>query len=206
VTARFAGAPGALLLVISGPSGVGKDTVLAALKANHGHGDRHFVTTVTTRKPRHAESPGVDYHFVDLERFAELRDTGALLEWANNHGNWYGTPRDQVMQALADGRDAICKLDVKGATAIRALAPSAVTIFVKPPSREVLLRRLLRRGADTPDEIERRTTDADMELAMEPNYDHVVINHEDAVEETARRIDHIIELEHAEHPDRRVSL
>jgi guanylate kinase len=206
VTARFLGAPGALLVVISGPSGVGKDTVLATLKEHYGDGDRQFVVTVTTRKPRPNERQGIDYHFVDLARFAEMRDSGALLEWANNHGNWYGTPRDQVMNALGAGRDALCKLDVKGATAIRALAPSAVTIFVKPPSREILLARLLKRGADTPEEILRRTTDADMELAMEPFYDHVVINQEGAVEDTARQIERVIEQEHDEHPDRRVSL
>jgi guanylate kinase len=206
VSARFLGSPGALLVVISGPSGVGKDTVLAALKDGYAHEDRHFVITVTTRTPRANERPGIDYHFVDLRRFAELRDSGALLEWANNHGNWYGTPRDQVMTALAAGRDAICKLDVKGAASIRALTPDAVTIFVKPPSREILLSRLLKRGADTPEEVAIRTADADKELAMEPEYDHVVVNQEGAVKETARTIDEIIRAEHDRDPDRRVSL
>jgi len=200
------GAAGALLLVISGPSGVGKDTVLATLRKRHSKDDRHFVTTVTTRRPRQRERPGVDYHFLDMARFEQLRDCGALLEWANNHGNWYGTPRDQVMEALAGGRDAICKLDVKGARAIRALAPSAVTIFVKPPSREILLARLLKRGAETAEEIARRTRDADNELAMEPLYDHVVVNHEGGVDRTARTIDRIIADEHTRHPERRVAL
>ena len=200
------GAPGALLVVISGPSGVGKDTVLAELKADFAHEDRLFVITVTTRKPRATETPGIDYHFVDLEQFAQLRDSGALLEWANNHGNWYGTPRDQVMDALAAGRDAICKLDVKGAASIRALAPDAVTIFVKPPSREILLGRLLKRDADTPEQVAIRTADADKELAMESEYDHTVVNHEGAVEETARQIDRIITAEHAQDPQRRVAL
>jgi guanylate kinase len=206
VSARFLGARGALLLVISGPSGVGKDTVLHTLRKRHDRDDRHFVTTVTTRKPRPRERPGVDYHFLDMARFQELRDSGALLEWANNHGNWYGTPRDQVMDALAGGRDAICKLDVKGASAIRALAPSAVTIFVKPPSRQILLARLLKRGAETREEIAQRTRDADSELAMEPLYDHVVVNHEGGVEQTARTIDEMIADEHARNPERRVAL
>lgn len=202
---RFRGAPGAQLVVISGPSGVGKDTVLATLKRSHGTADRHFVVTVTTRPPRRDERAGVDYWFVDLQRFAELRDSAALLEWANNHGNWYGTPRDQVMDALAAGRDAICKLDVKGAASIRRLTPDAVTIFVKPPSRDVLLARLIRRG-DSPEQIAIRTADADKELAMEPEYDHVVMNQEDGVPQTAAAIDSFIRDEHRAHPDRRVTL
>jgi len=201
---RCLGAPGALLVIISGPSGVGKDTIIDELRARHPDPSRHFVVTCTTRAPRGSEVPGVSYHFVSAEAFGALREHGALLEAAGVHGNWYGTPRDQVVQALGEGRDAILKIDVQGARAVRALVPEAVTIFIVPPSIEELFARQKARGTESAAELERRRQDAAFELALAADYEHVVVNRTNEVDETARDIDLIIHREHELHPARRV--
>jgi guanylate kinase len=199
-----AGAPGALLVVVSGPSGVGKDTIIEALRDLHGDPDYHYVVTCTTRAPRPGEIDGLSYHFLTADRFAALRDAGAFLEWAEVHGNWYATPRAEVRRALATGRDVILKIDVQGAAAVKATVSNALLVFVVPPSLEALFRRLRARATETARELEIRQANAAIELARAGDYDHVVVNEDGQVERTAERIAEIIRTERSRHPERRV--
>src|SRR6266550_3188065 len=136
------GAPGAMLVIISGPSGVGKDTIIDALRRHErerGLEDRrHYVVTVTTRAPRTGEVDGVDYHFVSREAFLRIREARGFLEANEVHGNWYGSPRDQVRAALAVGKDVMLKIDVQGAQVVKEQVSEALLIFVIPPSLEAL--------------------------------------------------------------------
>jgi guanylate kinase len=202
--APTAGAPGALLIVVSGPSGVGKDTIIEALRRQPASSDYHYVVTCTTRASRPGEVDGQSYHFIGRERFEALRDAGAFLEWAEVHGNWYATPRAEVRRALAAGRDVILKIDVQGAAAIKASVPDAVLIFVVPPTLEALFRRLQARATENAEELEVRQRNAAIELARAGDYDHVVVNEDGRVEQTAKQIDAIIRAERTLHPGRRV--
>lgn len=198
------GAPGAQLVIISGPSGVGKDTIIDALRARPREPDYHYVVTCTTRGPRPGEIPGISYQFLTREAFAELRDTGELLEWAEVHGNWYGTPRAEVAQALAEGHDVILKIDVQGAQVVKGRVPDALLVFVVPPSLEALFQRLRSRATETADELEIRQRNAAIELARQGDYDRVVVNETGEIERTAAEIEAIIEQEKRRNPDRRI--
>ena len=206
------GAPGAVLVIISGPSGVGKDTIIEALKGRHQRHrgprrhDHHFVVTCTTRSPRRGEVNGVSYHFVDPTQFEALKASGDLLEWAEVHGNWYGTPRAEVAEYLAKGQDVVLKIDVQGAQKVKERVGDAILIFVVPPSQEALFRRLRARATESAEELEIRQRNAAIELARQGDYDHVVVNEDDQVEQTAEEIDAIISTEHAARADRRVRL
>jgi guanylate kinase len=202
------GAPGAMLVIISGPSGVGKDTIIDEMRrreAAEGRQDaRHYVVTVTTRAPRDGEIDGIDYHFVDRAEFIRMwRDRG-FLEANEVHGNYYGSPREQVRQALLAGKDVILKIDVQGAQVVKEQVSEAVLIFIIPPSFETLLERLRARATETADEFEVRQRDAAIELARQDDYDHVVVNETGQVGRTADRIEAIIAAERAEHAGRRV--
>ena len=198
------GKAGAQLVIISGPSGVGKDSIIAAMQHRTPEHPRHYVITGTTRRRRDGEVDGVSYLFLSPEDFGRLREAGNLLEASEVHGNWYGTPRDQVQSALASGRDAILKIDVQGAHKVRAAVPDALLIFVVPPSIEVLRERLVGRNTEASADLERRFRDAAYELARQGEYDHVVINETDLIERTAQAIDGIIAAEHEQYPDRRI--
>jgi guanylate kinase len=202
------GAPGAILAIISGPSGVGKDTIIDVMRrreeATGRTGDRHYVVTVTTRAPRNGEVDGVDYNFVTREEFLRIRAERGFLEANEVHGNWYGSPRDQVRRALAAGRDVILKIDVQGAQVVKEQVSEALLIFVIPPSLETLFSRLRARATETADELELRQRNAAIELARQDDYDHVVVNETDEADTTAARIDEIIAEEHRRHPGRRV--
>ncbi len=198
------GAPGAQLVIISGPSGVGKDTIIDALRERPRQPDHHFVVTCTTRPPRPGEIDGVSYHFLDRERFLALRDGGGLLEANEVHGNWYGTPRAEVRDALTAGHDVILKIDVQGAQHVKERVEEALLIFIVPPSMETLFARLKARATETADELELRQRNAAIELARQQDYDHVVVNETGQVERTAETIDAIIEETHRLHPTRRV--
>ena len=200
------GAEGALLVIISGPSGVGKDTIIDALRERPHDPDYHYVVTCTTRAPRDGEVDGVSYHFIDRERFEGLRERGELLEANEVHQNWYGTPRDEVRRALAEGRDVILKIDVQGAQQVKERVEEALLVFIVPPSMETLFERLRARATESADELEIRQRNAAIELARQEDYDYVVTNETGQVERTAARIDEIIEAEHARHPTRRVKL
>jgi guanylate kinase len=198
------GAAGALLVIISGPSGVGKDTIIEALRRRHRSPDYHYVVTCTTRARRPGETDGVSYHFLDRLRFLALRDQGGFLEANEVHGNWYGTPRDEVRTALGSGRHTILKIDVQGAQVVKERVPDALLIFVVPPSLETLFQRLKARATESADELELRQRNAAIELARQEDYDYVVVNETGLVERTAERIDEIIAAEHARHPARRI--
>jgi guanylate kinase len=202
------GAPGALLVIISGPSGVGKDTIIDVLRRRDIElgrvGERHYVVTVTTRAPRDGEVDGVDYHFVTRKEFLRIRAERGFLEANDVHGNWYGSPRDQVRDALLGGRDVILKIDVQGAQTVKEQVSEALLIFIIPPSLETLISRLRARATETADELEVRQRDAAVELARQGDYDHVVVNETGKVEQTADRIESIIAAERAAHVGRRV--
>jgi guanylate kinase len=202
------GAPGALLAIISGPSGVGKDTIIDEMHRREAEaglvGSRHYVITVTTRAPREGEVDGVDYHFVSREEFLRIRANRGFLEANEVHGNWYGSPRDQVRDALAAGKDVILKIDVQGAQVVKEQVSSALLIFVIPPTLETLFARLRARATETADELELRQRNAAIELARQEDYDYVVVNETGQVERTAELIERIIADERQAHPDRRV--
>jgi len=191
-------------VIISGPSGVGKDTIIEAMQRREPVHQRHFVITVTTRSRREAEIDGVHYHFLSVDDYQRLEAAGGLLEASEVHGNWYGTPRDQVQSALMSGRDAILKIDVQGADKVRDKVPDALLIFVVPPSLEELDARLLGRSTEKPRDLEIRRRNAATELARKDEYDHVVVNETDQIDRTAEEIDAIIATEHASFADRRI--
>jgi guanylate kinase len=198
-----AGAPGAMLVIVSGPSGVGKDTVISSLCLVPTEPERYFVVTCTTRPRREYEVDGVHYHFLTAGEFEAKRAAGGFLEANLVHGHWYGTPRDQVRDALVAGRDAILKIDVQGAAVVKQKVPEALLVFLVPPSLEDLFSRLQARATESADELDVRQRNAALELARQEDYDHVVRNETGQVTLTAARIDEIIRAEKAAHPDRR---
>ena len=185
--------PHPLLVVISGPSGVGKDAAIAELKSR----DKpwHFVVTATTRAPRPGEQDGVDYIFLDTDSFQEMREQGQLLESAEYAGRWYGVPRSQVQNALAAGKDVFLKIEVQGADTIRQLAPGALFIFLAPASLEELAGRLAQRRTEDAQETERRLQIARQELAQVDRYDYRVINRDGGLEQAVAEIEAIITAE-----------
>ncbi|CAN5568701.1 guanylate kinase [soil metagenome] len=202
----IAGQPGAMVIIISGPSGVGKDTVLRTLRERHPDPRRQFVVTYKTRPPRPGEIAGVDYNFVSVDDFLRMQVDGQLLEASQVHEHWSGTPRDQVARALAEGRHAILKIDVQGADKIKQIIPDALRIFISPPSQEARRRRLADRGTESPEEFAQRDHDAMYEMSRVADYDYVVVNRTGRVGQTARRIDGTIRAEETANANRRVSL
>ncbi len=204
------GAPGAMLVIISGPSGVGKDTIIDVLRRREAEagrtGDRHYVVTVTTRAPRDGEVGGIDYHFVGREEFLAIRAARGFLEANEVHGNWYGSPRQQVRDALAAGKDVILKIDVQGAQTVKEQVTEALLIFIIPPTLETLFERLRARATESADELELRQANAAVEIARQDDYDHVVVNKTGQAERTAERIEAIVAEERATDPDRRVRI
>jgi guanylate kinase len=201
--ATIVGAPGAMLVIVSGPSGVGKDTVINALRELETDPPRHFVVTCTTRPRRSYEEDGVHYHFLSELEFMARREAGELLEANEVHGHWYGTPRDEVRAALQRGQDVILKIDVQGAAVVKQKVPEALLVFLVPPTLEDLFSRLQARATESADELDVRQRNAALELARQEDYDHVVPNETGEVERTAARVDAIIRAEKAAHPDRR---
>jgi len=185
-----------MLVVITGPSGVGKDTLLARLQ-ERGHpqagGAYHFIVTATTRPRRPDEREGVDYHFLSPQQFDELLANDGLLESATVYGYRYGVPKAQVCEALAQGKDVIVRTDVQGATYIKSICPQTVVIFLMPPSFQALEERLRSRAADEPEQVELRLTIAGEEMAAASQFDHTVVN--DNLEDTVAHIESIIAAE-----------
>jgi guanylate kinase len=167
------------LFILSAPSGVGKTTLVQSLVGRVP--DLHFSISCTTRAPRPGEADGTDYCFIDAEAFLRGIRTDRFLEWAHVHGQYYGTERAQVEHALQAGKDVLLDIDVQGARQIRAAYPLAHTVFIIPPSLEILQQRLQLRGTESPEQISLRISNARRELQEAPWYDFVVIN--DAIHE-----------------------
>jgi guanylate kinase len=164
------------VVVLSGPSAVGKSTLVRCLRQRIP--DLHFSVSATTRAPRPGEVDGVDYHFVTPARFQQLIDQGALLEWAEIHGGLHrsGTLAEPVRDATGSGHPVLIEVDLAGARAVKSAMPEAMTVFVAPPSWEVLEARLVGRATETPEVIQRRLSTARAELAAQGDFDEVVVN------------------------------
>lgn len=193
--------PNPLLVVVSGPSGVGKSTIVAQLARTRPQVVP--IVTATTRERRPNEIDGVHYHFLAEDEFRELIERGGLLEYADNHGHWYGTPIDQVRGILAAGRDAILTISPEGARNVRRQVPDALLIFVMPPSMDDLTERLRRRGSESEASLERRRRDAERWVAESGDYDHVIVNETGHPEEAAEQIWEVIQAEARREPPRR---
>ncbi|MBN1992542.1 MAG: guanylate kinase [Anaerolineae bacterium] len=193
-----------LLIVISGPSGVGKDVTINCLKASGS--PFHFVVTATTRPQRPDEVEGVDYFFVSKDEFADMIENDELLEYALVYGDYKGIPKQQVRQALATGQDVIMRLDVQGAATIRRLVPEAVLIYLSAESEEALIRRLKQRQTDPNDQLKIRIATAREELKRLDLFDYLVINAEDKLNETCRTIAAIITAEKCRVKQREINL
>jgi len=183
--------PGPLLVVLTGPSGAGKDSVLNVLKQR----DRpyHFTITATTREPRTGEFHEVDYYFVSKSEFAGMVDRDELLEHAMVYGQEKGVPKQPIRLALAAGQDVIMRTDIQGARHIKSIAPGAITIFIAPPSSQELERRLSDRAADSEEQMDMRLRIAAEELATAPEFDHTVVN--DGLDRCANEIEQILDRE-----------
>ena len=162
------------LVILSGPSGVGKDTVINAWHALDPRVER--VVAYTTRAPREGETAGVDYHFVSLQEFLRLAESGAFLEFKEVHGNHYATPLHDMEKMLEDGKLAVLKIDVQGALTAMELRPDAVSVFLMPPSSEELERRIRARNLDASDVILRRLINAREEMELAHHYQHRIVN------------------------------
>jgi guanylate kinase len=172
------------LTVLSGPSGVGKGSVVAAMRRIYPH--IWISVSCTTRSPRPGETDGVEYHFVDRDQFARLVDAGELLEHAEFAGNWYGTPRKPVLDHLADGVPTLLEIELEGARQVRKSMPDARFVFLAPPSLDVLVQRLAGRGTESAEALTARLERANVELAAEEEFDEVIVNND--VEDAARAL------------------
>lgn len=193
-----------LLIVISGPSGVGKDTVLQRMK------ERglpfYFVVTATTRSPRPSEVDGEDYWFVSKEEFARMIDEDEFIEYAIVYNDYKGIPKRQVREALASGKDVVMRIDVQGAETIRKLAKDSLLIFITTESEEELIHRLESRKTESSQELRLRIATARKELQRIVDFDYVVINHDYALDTAVNHIRSIIESEHLRVQHRKVNL
>ena len=182
-----------LLVVLSGPSGVGKDAALVELRKL----DRpwHFVVTATTRPIRPGETDGVDYIFLDIETFLRMKDDNEFVECAEVYGNWYGVPRSQVTNGLEAGKDVILKIDVQGAATVRQMAPDALFIFMVPGSIQELHDRLSQRMTESTTQMELRLKTAADEMAQASLFNVEVVNSEDQLDAAVAGIDAVISAE-----------
>lgn len=196
--------PAPLLIILSGPSGAGKDALLTRLRETDY--PLEYITTLTTRSKRAEESDNVDYHFVSSAKFQEMIENNELLEWANVYGNWYGVPRAPVKKALASGRNTIVKVDTQGATTIKKLLPEAVFVFLMPPSLEELTTRLTQRRTESPFNLARRIRTAQQEIAQLPLFDYVVVSNRDEIDQAVAQIKAIITAEECRVRPRQITL
>lgn len=180
-------------LILAGPSGAGKTTIRDRILALPGAPRTVFSVSTTTRTPRSAERDGVDYRFVERDAFAELVESGRMLEHAEVHGERYGTPRDNLERARARGAHLLLDIDVQGARQVRQAVPETVSVFIVPPSGDRILERLRRRGSETDEQLERRLASARAELAAVAEFDYLVVN--DDLEAAVAAIRAVIDAE-----------
>ena len=193
-----------LLVVLSGPSGAGKDALLTRMKESGSPVKR--ITTVTTRAQRAKERDNVDYHFVPETKFQEMIKNNELLEWANVYGNWYGVPKQPVKQALDRGQDVIVKVDTQGAATIKKILPEAVFIFVIPPSMAELMTRVKQRHTESPFDLALRIKTAEEEIKQLPLFDYIVVNKRDEIDLAVSEIKAIITAEKCRVSPRQIAL
>ncbi len=193
-----------LMVVISGPSGIGKDSVVKRLAERDG--SFYFVVTATDRNPRPGEVDGVDYIFINRERFQQMIANDELIEHARVYSDYKGIPKANVEQALHSGKDVILRLDVQGAARIRKLFPEAVLIFLLPENDQTWLERLQNRGTETDETLRIRRQAAREELSYLPIFDYAVVNENDQLEKTVDRVLSIIQTEHCRIHPRKISL
>ncbi len=204
-SASFQSAPPPnLLLVISGSSGAGKDTVIERMKQLRlplAH-----VVTATTRQQRPSEIDGIHYHFLTVERFQQMVEQGEMLEWANVYHNYYGVPKFAVIEALKSGKDVVVKVDVQGAATLRREVAGAILIFIRPPSMEELERRLRARKSESAEQMAVRLGKAVSEYGQLSLFDYVLTNHADRLDEVVEQVEAIITAEKLKVNPRRVEL
>jgi guanylate kinase len=193
-----------LVIVLSGPSGVGKDAILNRIKEKKY--PYEFVTTVTTRLKRINEKHQVDYKFISVEKFQELRNNGGLLEYAQVYGNWYGVPKEPVKEALLKGKDTVIKVDVQGAATLKRMMPEALFIFISPPTLAELSKRLIQRCSETPSDLAARLKAASDEMQQMQQFDYVVCNQRNAIDLAVEQIQAIVTAEKCRVNPRKVSL
>ncbi len=193
-----------LLIIISGTPGAGKDSLIQRMKERGC--PFHFVVTATDRPPRPGEVHGQDYFFLTTEEFQQMEREGELLEHAIVYGQYKGVPKQQVREALDSGKDVVMRVDVQGAATIRRLVPEAVLIFLTAPTLEELAQRLYRRGQDSPEQLQTRLETARTEMARMEEFDYVVINRNDALDDAVDDVIAIIRAEHCRVHPRRIVL
>ena len=181
-----------ILIVLSGPSGTGKGTVCGLVRQHLGESVKYSISA-TTRKPRSGEENGREYFFYSKKEFEALREQNGFLEWAQVYNNYYGTPRAFVEEVLASGKDCILEIDPQGALQVRKATEDAVLVFIAPPSLEELRRRLTGRGTESAEEVEKRLSCAEDELAYRNQYDYIIVN--DDVERAAGKMEAIMKAE-----------
>ena len=196
--------PEPLLIVISGPSGVGKDSVVQRMMERGM--PFHFVVTATTREKREAEVHGKDYWFLSKNEFARMIEHNELIEYAIVYGDYKGIPKAQVREALESGKDVVMRLDVQGAETVRKLAPEALLIFITCESEDELERRLRERKTETADSLSLRIATARKELQRIEAFDYVIVNHDFHLDDTVNKVRSIIEAEHLKVQHRKVIL
>ena len=194
-----------IVVVISGPSGVGKDVMIDRMMESDRIGF-HFTVTATTRDPRPGEKDGINHHFVTVDDFVNLIANDDLLEWAQVYGNYYGVPKKQVRDALTAGNHVILRVDVQGAKRLSEIIPEALLIFIIPPSLDVLKSHLEKRGVDLEVEMTKRLAAANEEISQAHLFDFTVTNEEDCLDDTVNEVVEIIESESQRIPPRRVSI
>ncbi len=177
-----------ILVILSGPSGVGKDTIIANWASANPSVTR--VIAYTTREPRPGEVNGIDYHFVSMDAFEKMIEMGAFLEYKEVFGNFYATPLTDMESLLAEGKIAVLKIDVQGALTVMDLRPDAMSVFIMPPSDEELVRRITERGTDEAEAIRRRLRHARAEIELSRHYQHKVVN--DSVDKAVMRLQELV--------------
>lgn len=177
-----------LLFVFSGPSGVGKGTIMRNFTA--AHPENYISVSATTRKPRPGEEDGVHYYFMSKQEFLSLAESGGMLEFANFSGNYYGTPKEPVYRMLSEGKNVFLEIEVQGAAKIKQLCPEAIFIFVMPPNMNELTRRLIDRNTEDPKTIELRLSNARREIEQAKNYDYIIVNN--TIEEAVKELSAIV--------------
>ena len=195
-----------LFIVLSGPSGVGKDAVLSRMRERELSYPLKYITTVTTRPQRASERDNIDYHFISTGNFQKMIDHNELLEWANVYGNLYGVPKKPVKQALEKRQDIIVKVDIQGAATIKKILPQAVFIFLMPPSIEELMLRLKQRHTESPFDLTLRTKTAEEELKQLSLFDYLVFSRRDEIDRAVSDIAAIITAEKCRVTPREIAL